>query len=668
MSEDLANFDHYLKRRFSQSSTPIHYLSDLRIFFHSNGNKTTEAVTATDIDDFVDHQIAVGRKPTTINRRLSTIHTFFEFLAGERPGRSWPNPVINRRHRLKTGSHLPRDVLDNDVARIFAVISDERDRAMFGLMVGAGLRVGEVATLQLGDVEEPTSPDKLAKLRVLGKGNKERVVWLTESLLNTLQAWLRVRPNADNNRLFLNWRGHPITVNGIQWCLTQYAKAADVTLSCHRLRHTFGRRMAENGLPIDSLARLLGHSHLQTTQCYIDGADPTVRADFTEAMKHLETNLIRDKKVSSPHQRPSTTPQPRSAPEAGLRKLRQRLNVLPPWLANAVDANLSWRWPTWRGQTAYRLGGNFISLVIRISSWLEIHRQIEGWESFRRVDLQAWLESRYQDDVSDVTIRNELARFRGLLKFLETRDYPIDPGLFRVQPPQQNAKPLPRYLPEADYRWLETNVLQATREDTYDACFDRAWFLTLAHTGVRLSEMLDLRLSDLDLDKGLATVRGGKPDRDRVVFLTPQLVNALGRYLDRRPDLSDDDHVFILHSRSPTARTIQRRLTGFGERSGLHVSPHRLRHTIATRLINQGMPIHSLKKLLGHQRLDTTQLYARIYDETLYQQFKEAMSRLEGIPAYSWSSPETRKQTLVSVTLERVPSVARNPDGYRTLG
>jgi site-specific recombinase XerD len=274
-----------------------------------------------------------------------------------------------------------------------------------------------------------------------------------------------------------------------------------------------------------------------------------------------------------------------------------------------------------------------------MGTWLATHCSIDGWESLRRVDLEAWLGARHEDGVADITIRNDLAQFRSLLKFLEERDYPIDPGLFRVQPPKKSARPLPRYLSEADYGWLETNVLQATRPDTYNALFDRAWFLTLAHTGVRISELLDLRLGDLNLADGYATVRGGKPGNDRVVYLTPQLMNALGRYLNKRPNLPDDDHIFLLRGRPPSAKAIRRRLAKYVQQAGVEVSPRRLRHTLATRLINQGMPIHSLRKLLGHQHLNTTQLYARIYDETLYEQFKEAMSRLEVSVAEEW--PET---------------------------
>ena len=259
---------------------------------------------------------------------------------------------------------------------------------------------------------------------------------------------------------------------------------------------------------------------------------------------------------------------------------------------------------------------------------MEKNRQVDGWDTFERIDLQTWLNSRLEDGVTNTTARNDLAQFRSLLKFLESRDYDIDPGLFRVRPPRESRSPLPRYLSEADYGWLETNILQATQEDTYNARFDRAWFLTLSHTGMRLSELLDLRLGDLNLRKGFAVIRGGKPGRDRIAYLTPSLTNALSRYLNFRPDIYDD-HVYVLRDRSPSPRTIQRRLTAYGKQANVEVSPHRLRHTFATRLLNQGMPIHSLRKLLGHQNINTTQIYARVYDETLYQQFQDAMSRLE---------------------------------------
>jgi integrase/recombinase XerC len=641
MDQARHRFDKYLNRRYGQSTTPKCYASDLDIFLRAIGDKEPETVTAADIDVFIDDQLASGLRPITINRRLATIHTFFEYLASECPDQHWPNPVIWRRHKLKRGSRLPRDAPDDEVTHLFSVITSERDLAMFGLMLGAGLRVAEVAALRLDSLDVPADANGLMKLRVCGKRQKERMVWLTPSLLETLQAWLQVRPAVESECLFLSQRGSPISVSGIQYRLRQHCQTAGVALTCHQLRHTFARRMVENGLPVDSLAKLLGHNDLQSTQRYIDGADPTLRADFTAAMTALESALSSEPKPLTVHPKPkrssrskkASTERDRAASQAELQKLRERLITagLPGWLEATVDAYLSWRWPSWRAQTAYQVGGNVLSVVRRVWTWLETHRQITGWESFRRADLQAWLEARCQAGIRHTSIQSELGLIHSLFKFVETRGGTLDPGLFRVQAPRQRGTTLPRYLAEDDYRRLESTVLRATDSDTYEACFDRAWFLTLAHSGLRVSELLALRLEDLDLEAGRATVRGGKPRHDRVVYLTPVLIESLIRYLALRPDLPDEVRVFILHGRSPTDRTIRNRLTKFGQQAGVHVYPHKLRHTVATRLVNQGMPTQSLRKLLGHQNLSTTQLYARIHDETLYRQFKDAISSLEAI-------------------------------------
>jgi len=651
MDQARHRFDQYLNRRYGQSTTPKCYASDLDIFLRSVGDKEPAAVTAADMDAFIDDQLASGLKPITINRRLATIHTFFEYLASECPDQHWPNPVIWRRHKLKRGSRLPRDAPDDEITQLFSVITSERDLAMFGLMLGAGLRVAEVAALSLDSLEGPADANGLTKVRVCGKRQKERMVWLTPSLWETVQAWLQVRPAVESKCLFLSRRGSPISVAGIQYRLRQHCQMTGVRLTCHQLRHTFARRMVENGLPVDSLAKLLGHNDLQSTQRYIDGADPTLRADFIVAMTALESALSNEQKPLTIHPKPkrssrskkASIERDRTASQAELQKLRERLIAagLPDWLEEAVDAYLSWHWPTWRAQTAYQLGGNFLRLVRRVWTWLAAHRQIEGWESFRRADLQAWLEARCQSGIRHTSIQTEFGTLRSLFKFIEMRGGSLDPGLFRVQAPRQSGITLPRYLTEDEYRRLESTVLQVTASETYEACFDRAWFLTLAHTGLRVSELLALRLEDLDLQAGSATVRDGKPRHDRVVYLTPDLTKALMRYLAVRPELQGELRVFILHDRSPTDRTIHNRLAKFGEQAGVHVHPHKLRHTMATRLVNQGMPTHSLRKLLGHQNLSTTQMYAHIHDETLYRQFKNAMSSLEAIAVTDWPRPET---------------------------
>ncbi|NIN63613.1 MAG: recombinase XerD, partial [Anaerolineae bacterium] len=86
---------------------------------------------------------------TTVNRRLATLHHFFEFLADEADDDGWTNPVSWRQQRVKEGKPLPRDLSDGEVEQLFASIDHPRDRLMFGLMYWVGLRVGEVAALRV---------------------------------------------------------------------------------------------------------------------------------------------------------------------------------------------------------------------------------------------------------------------------------------------------------------------------------------------------------------------------------------------------------------------------------------------------------------------------------------------------------------------------------------
>ena len=174
-------------------------------------------------------------------------------LLGEEPEAAWPNPVQWRHQRVRKGDRLPRDGSESEIQRLFAAIDDERDYAMFGLMVGAGLRVGEVTDLQCSNVETPPVAGQASRLRVVGKGRKERIVWLTPQWYRVVKAWMAIRPALTTPELFLNQHGRPLSVAGVQYRLKEYCKRARVNLSCHRLRHTFARRLAEQRMPIESI-------------------------------------------------------------------------------------------------------------------------------------------------------------------------------------------------------------------------------------------------------------------------------------------------------------------------------------------------------------------------------------------------------------------------------
>ncbi len=170
----------------------------------------------------------------------------------------------------------------------------------------------------------------------------------------------------------------------------------------------------------------------------------------------------------------------------------------------------------------------------------------------------------------------------------------------------------------------------------------------MAHTGIRLGELLNLRLSDCDLPGLRLRVRAGKGNRDRVLPLSNQVVTAIKLYLPLREPAATDH--LLIHRGAPVKRHVAPfRLRTWGRQVDIvPMSPHRLRHTLATFLINQGMPLVSLQKFLGHQDINTTLIYARVHDETVRQQFMTAMTHIEGLVVADWPTQPAQLDLSIS--------------------
>ena len=272
----LQKFEQHLRRRYPDRSTPIHYVSDVRQFQHLCPKPWFE-VTRTDIEAFVDHGLDLGWKPATLQRRAAALKVFFDFCADEIEQPDRPNPVQSSRHAPRRGERLPRDLPDDLVEQLWMLIDHPRDQVAFMLMLRGGLRVGEVVALKRSDILAPATPASPARLRVVGKGRKERTVYLTADAYAVLERWLQFIPSAPDTPLLLNRRGQGMTVNGVQERLRHYTTKLGVSITCHQLRHTYARQLVEHDLPVTTLAKLMGHSALSTTQGYIAGADPQVR-------------------------------------------------------------------------------------------------------------------------------------------------------------------------------------------------------------------------------------------------------------------------------------------------------------------------------------------------------------------------------------------------------
>jgi len=627
-TEALQRFEAHLKRRYPDRRTAASYVSDVRQL-HQFCSKTWDMVTVQDMDAFVDQMHAAGLKPTTIKRRVAALKVYFAVLADACDCPDHPNPVRTKRHSPKQGQHLPRDLSDSEVARLWSVVQSPRDQALVALLLEAGLRVSEVVSLTRDDLTSPISADAPARLRVCGKGQKERIVYLSHHALATLSVWLAVRPPVADGAIFLNDRAQPLTANGVEWILNQYGAHLVLHLTPHRLRHTFARRLIEAQMPVESLARLMGHAQISTTQIYLAGADPVLRQTFDRAMQQL---AAADAVASGP-----TVP-----PPAAATSLRAGDPVYPQppdgttWVLDLPEAirqdciayvhhHLSgWR-PHQRRNRALHVFGDFA----RFFRFVVARRAISRVSEIGREDIHAYSDALTERGLKPKAVKGALDRLFGLLHELQEQGQPIAPNVFRVERPKL-PDPLPRALDNDAMRRLEEVARQWIAQDTAESTFHAAWFFTLAHAGLRACELLDLRQTDVDLAGRRIGVRSGKGDRDRVVYLTPVAIQAVQRYLTLYPH--PDCTTLLIHpcGRPLSYAYLYQRLRAMGEAVQLSgISPHRLRHTFATRLINAGMPITSLQKLLGHDHLSTTQIYARVYDATVERDYRQAMAQLE---------------------------------------
>jgi len=283
MLAEIDRFVNWVRRRNPDARTWRDYSYDLKQFAAVVGDRPPNMITFHDIDRFVIEQAARGFRPATINRRLAAIMSFYTFISDDDP--TLVGPVLPHRHWLKEPQRLPRPVQPDDLTKFFAVIEDARDRAMFVLMLRCGLRISEVARLQLADLY---LDETLPRLVAHGKGSKERAVYLSPQAERTLRAYLAERPRAASDFVFLSYQGEGLSTTAIHYRLMHYRAQAGVTLTAHRLRHTFANDLVSADMPVTSIQKLLGHAWLETTQTYVAANDRQVQADYDAASRKLE--------------------------------------------------------------------------------------------------------------------------------------------------------------------------------------------------------------------------------------------------------------------------------------------------------------------------------------------------------------------------------------------
>ncbi|MCX5686702.1 MAG: tyrosine recombinase XerC [Candidatus Omnitrophica bacterium] len=240
--------------------------------------------------------------------------------------------------------------------------------------------------------------------------------------------------------------------------------------------------------------------------------------------------------------------------------------------------------------------------------------------------LRRYLAEMRAKNYSKRTVARKLASLRSFFRFLFREGYIKTNPITAISTPKLDKK-LPVVL-DVD---KVAKLVQAPSEDNLSGLRDRAILETLYSAGIRVSELVGLDMDDVDFISEVIKVFG-KGRKERMVPIGSPAVSALRKYVDRRDDrkAKDKDAVFLNKSgKRLTDRSVRRvvdkyvRLTSVAE----HISPHSLRHSFATHLLDRGADLRSVQELLGHMNLSTTQIYTHVTMERLKTVYDKAHPR-----------------------------------------
>ena len=238
-------------------------------------------------------------------------------------------------------------------------------------------------------------------------------------------------------------------------------------------------------------------------------------------------------------------------------------------------------------------------------------------------DILAYIDHLYEKRLLPKTINSYLDSIRGFYNYLifeeQLRiDHPVKPGYAARVP-----EPLPRYLKDEDVNRF-FNVIKKKR--------DRAMFMIMLRCGLRVEEVANLTVRALDLPRSQLLVVDGKGAKDRVVYISNDAREVLQSYLKTRYGMRVRN-IFLVEKgvykgKPISVRGIQKRMEYYSKKSGVKVSCHQLRHTMATQLLNADADLVTIQDLLGHTRIRTTQRYCRVSNLKVQRDYHKAMAVL----------------------------------------
>ncbi len=244
-------------------------------------------------------------------------------------------------------------------------------------------------------------------------------------------------------------------------------------------------------------------------------------------------------------------------------------------------------------------------------------------EEVDRLKVLNYIDFQLAREKKPKTINCHLSRVRLFYDYLIFEqglkiDNPVTDGLALRVP-----RPLPLFLQDEQVDIF----LEAVRHPR-----DRAIFMLMLRSGLRVQEVAKLTLGAIDFKRGRVMVYQGKGSKDRAVYISKDALKALVAYLEYRPK-TKVKHIFLVtkgtyRGQPISVRGIQKRIEYYARKAAIKISCHRLRHTMATQMLNAGAQIETLQDLLGHERITTTQRYCKVSNLKVQKDYYETMDRI----------------------------------------
>lgn len=262
---------------------------------------------------------------------------------------------------------------------------------------------------------------------------------------------------------------------------------------------------------------------------------------------------------------------------------------------------------------------------------LRNHLKEKSWEETDLLSLRIFFASERERGLSKSSLARRVASIRSFFRFLTREGHlSTNPALGLVRPKQD--KHLPHFLSVEE----AVRLVEAPQNCDESGLRDRALLETLYSTGVRVSELVGLRIEDIDLIGGTLRVMG-KGKKERLVPVGSYGIQAIRRYIKvmgkkaARPGRAGE-YGYLFRNRLGgrlTDRSVRRVLQRYLQKvsTSTRISPHALRHSFATHLLDRGADLRSVQELLGHSSLSTTQIYTHVTTERLKRVYETAHPR-----------------------------------------